>query len=69
MHGPLVHIHINLNNMFPRLLAVCVAVASIFATALGSGVLVPLYIYPGDACSAWTPLFNAFVFEVDIRYI
>ncbi|KAI0091889.1 Spherulation-specific family 4 [Irpex rosettiformis] len=36
------------------------ALLAVLTTALGSGVLVPLYIDPADtSCSAWTPLLNA----------
>ncbi|CAE6380074.1 unnamed protein product [Rhizoctonia solani] len=28
-------------------------------TALASGIIFPLYIYPGTGCSGWTPLINA----------
>lgn len=40
--------------MLPRAIAAA-------AATLSSGIIFPLYIYPGDSCSEWAPILDACV--------
>ena len=47
-----------------KVLAALAATSSLTSVA-GTGIIVPLYIFPGQspACSAWTPLLSALVYH------
>lgn len=51
---------------FAKVLATACSLAGLFGSAFGTGIIVPLYVWPGDpnVCSGWTPLFNVYAYHV-----